>query len=205
MLALDPIPPTKIFQTGCNSGLISQINLQVPFGHDSKILKCVRQPLIPLFHLKTICSHIESFVVGPCYDNLVNIGTCDYTRFHTAGKYRLVMLHQSTSSTPSLFYTVGIVSHSNLVTGNNSHQIYIVPTNLSWTCIAAVMGMFFKNGISFSTLKRKDNSPTQAMSSLGISTPSFSKAPVVCSRNVPLPYDCNGTIHLLFFKTYKLT
>jgi hypothetical protein len=33
------------------------------------------------------------------------------------------------------------------------------------------------------------------MSSLGISTPSFSKAPVARSQNVPLPYDCNGTIH----------
>ena len=144
MLALDPIPLTKIFQTGCDSGLISQINLQVPFGHDSKILKCMQQPLIPLFHLKSICSHIESFVMGPCYDNLVNIGTCNYTSFYTVGKYQSVMLHESKSGTLSLFYTVGIISHSDLVTGNNFHQICIVPTDLSWTHIATVMGMFFK-------------------------------------------------------------
>jgi hypothetical protein len=149
-------------------------------------------------------SRIESFVVGPSYDNLVNIGTCDYTRFHTAGKYRSIMLCESKGGTPSLFYTVGIVSHSDLVTGNNSHQICVVPTDLSWARIAAVMGMFFKqkklalsafkNGISFSTLKRKD-SASLPMSSLGISTPSFSKVPMAHSRNVPLPLNCNSTIH----------
>jgi hypothetical protein len=156
-------------------------------------------------YLKNVYSRIEGFVVGPSYESLVNISTCDYTRFHTAGKYQSVMLRESRTSTPSLFYTVGVVSHSGLVTGQNSHQICVIPTDLSWTRIAAVMGMFFKqkklalsafkSGISFSTLKRKEDSTTQPMSSLGISTPSFSKAPIARSRNVPLPYDCNGTIH----------
>jgi hypothetical protein len=150
-------------------------------------------------------SRIESFVVGPSYENLVNIATCDYTRFHTTGKYRSVILHESKGGAPCLFYTVGVVSHSDLVTGNNSHQICIVPTDLSWNRIAAVMGKFFKqkrlalsafkNGVSFSTLKRKDSSANQPMNSLGISTPSFSKAPMARSRNVPLPYNCDGTVH----------
>ena len=142
--------------------------------------------------------------MGPSYDNLVNIGTCDYTCFHTAGKYWSVMLRESKGGTPSLFYTVGIVSHFDLVTSNNSHQICVVPTDLSWARIAAVMGMFFKqkklalsafkNGISFSTLKHKD-SASLPMSSLGISTPSFFKAPMAHSQNVPLPYNYNDTIH----------
>jgi len=117
-----------------------------------------------------VCSRIESFVVGPSYDNLVNIGTCDYTCFHTAGKYWSVMLRESKGGTPSLFYTVGIVSHFDLVTGNNSHQICVVPTDLSWARIAAVMGMFFKqkklalsafkNGISFHPKTQRQCIPT---------------------------------------------
>src|ERR1700689_3967796 len=109
------------------------------------------------------------------------------------------MPHEPNSTTPILFYTVGFVSHSDLLTGKNSHQICIVPTNLSWTHITAVMGMSFKqkklalstfkNGVSFSTLKCKDDSTTQWLSSFGMFTPSFSKGPTSRSRNVPLPYD----------------
>jgi hypothetical protein len=211
MLALAPIAPAKIFQTGRDSGYISQINLQVAFGLNPKILKCVRLPLVTLPHTKRkfMRSRIESFVVGPSYTNLVNIATCDHTRFHTAGKYRSVVHRESKGGTPSLFYTVGVVSHSDLVTGSNSHQICVIPSDLSWTRIAAVMGMVFKQkklglsafkgGISFSTLKRKENSTNPPMSSLGISTPSFSKAPMARS-NVPLPYNCHGTIHHWYSK-----
>ena len=46
---LTPIQPTKIFQTGRDSGLISQMNLQVPFGHDSKILKYIWRSLFLSF------------------------------------------------------------------------------------------------------------------------------------------------------------
>ena len=53
------------------------------------------------------------------------------------------MSHESNSNTPTLFYTVGVVSHSDLMTGTKSHQICIVPTNLSWTHISAVIGLFF--------------------------------------------------------------
>ncbi|KIM71746.1 hypothetical protein PILCRDRAFT_8709 [Piloderma croceum F 1598] len=111
------------------------------------------------------------------------------------------MSRETNSTTPCLFYTVGIVSHSDLVTGQNSHQICIVPTDLSWSRVTAVMGMLFeqkklaistfKNGVSFSTLKRKDTGANQQLSSLGMSTPSFSKAPMSRSRNTPLPYNCN--------------
>jgi len=93
---------------------------------------------------KEIHSRIESFIIGPSYDNLVNIGTCDYAHFHLKGKYCSVMSHESKSSTPSLFYTVGIISYSDLMTGKNSHQIYIVPSDLNWTHIATVMGKFFE-------------------------------------------------------------
>jgi hypothetical protein len=151
-----------------------------------------------------IHSRIESFVVGPSYTNLINIGTCDYTRLHARGKYRSVIPRESNSTTPCLFYTVGVVSHSDLMTGQKSHQICIVPTDLSWTRVTAVMGMVFgqkklalsafKNGVSFSTLKQKDVGTTQRLSSLGMSTPSFSKAPMSHSRNVPLPFDCDGTV-----------
>jgi hypothetical protein len=136
--------------------------------------------------------------------NLINIGTCDYTRLHARGKYRSVMPRETDSGTPSLFYTVGIVSHSDLLTGQKSHQICIVPTDLSWTRVTAVMGMVFgqrklamsafKNGVSFSTLKQKVTGTTQGLSSLGMSTPSFSKAPMSRSRNAPLPYNCDGTV-----------
>jgi len=50
MHALAPIPPVKIFQTGRDSGLISQMNLQVAFGLDTKILKCVGLTPIILLH-----------------------------------------------------------------------------------------------------------------------------------------------------------
>jgi hypothetical protein len=43
---LTPIQPTKILQTGRDSGLISQMNIRAPFGHDSKILKYIYQSLL---------------------------------------------------------------------------------------------------------------------------------------------------------------
>ena len=52
MLALTPIAPAKILQTGRDSGFISQINLQVAFSLDPKILKCVHLPLVTLPHTK---------------------------------------------------------------------------------------------------------------------------------------------------------
>ncbi len=50
-----------------------------------------------------------------------------------------------------------------------------------------------KNGVSFSTLKQKYIGTTQWLSSLGMSTP-FSKAPMSHSHNVPLCFDCDGTV-----------
>ena len=142
-----------------------------------------------------------------------------WDHLHTRGKYWSVIHCESKGSTPSLFYIVGIVSHSDLVMGKNSHQICVIPTNLSWTHIATIMGMFFKqkklvlsafkNSISFSTLKQKDNSTIQPMSSLGISTPSFFKSPhdtfSKCTPTIQLQwYSCYGYSIYISYITYPI-
>jgi hypothetical protein len=104
---------------------------------------------------------------------------------------------------PVLFYTVGIVRHSDLFTGDKSRQICVVPSDLIWNRAAAIMGKFFNetklafgtfyNGISFSTLKRKDKGSASEgqLSSFGMSSSSSSKR-MTTSRNAPLPYNADG-------------
>ncbi|KIM77657.1 hypothetical protein PILCRDRAFT_91071 [Piloderma croceum F 1598] len=146
MQNLPKLAPTKMFMSGCEGGLVSQINLRAPFGGDTDIL-----------------DRLERFVVGPSLTNITNITTCDPTLYHAIGRYRTVIPRNATKDNPALFYTVGVVRHSDLFTGEKSHQICVVPSDLVWNRAAAVIGKIFNesklafgtfyNGISFSTLK----------------------------------------------------
>jgi len=149
-------------------------------------------------------SRLEKFAVGPCLTNLVNIATCDPTLYHATGRYHTVVSRNATKDNPVLFYTVDIVRHSDLFTGEKSCQICVVPSDLVWNRAAAVMGKFFNesklafstfyNGISFSTLKRKDKGPASEghqLSSFGMSSSASSKK-MITSRNAPLSYNANG-------------
>jgi hypothetical protein len=148
-------------------------------------------------------SRLEKFAVSPCLTNLVNIATCDPTLYRANGRYHTVVGHNATKDNPVLFYTVGIVRHSDLFTGDKSRQICVVPSDLVWNRAAAVMGKFFNetklafgtfyNGISFSTLKRKDKGSASdgQLSSFGMSSSSSSKR-MTTSCNAPLPYNADG-------------
>ena len=201
-----PLSPVRIFTTGREVGPIPQINLQAPFGGDTDILRYATAFIfwnsIDIRHF----SRVENFVVGPSTANLVNIATCNPNDYSCVGKYHTVMSRNNTTGNATLFYTVGVVSHSDLVTSNKSHQICIVPSDLIWSRIAAVMGAIFhqkrlalsvfRNGISFSTLKWTEKNPhTQTFNTLGMSTSSTSRA------NAPLPY--NAKSRLLPTSLYK--
>jgi hypothetical protein len=113
------------------------------------------------------------------------------------------MARNAPNNTPILFYTVGIVRHSDLFTGEKSRQICVVPCDLVWNRVAVVMGRFFHqnklafgtfyNGISFSTLKWKEkDAGRHQLSSVGMSTPVTSSKRMTSSRNAPLPYNTDG-------------
>ena len=146
-------------------------------------------------------SRVEKFLVGPSTSNLVNIATCDPTAYCPVGRYHTVMARNNTRGNASLFYTVGVVSHSDLLTGNKSHQICIVPSDLAWNRIAAVMGTIFgqkklalsvfRTGISYSTLKWKEKTSTnQTLNTLGMSSSSSSSP---STSNAPLAYNTKST------------
>jgi hypothetical protein len=144
MKMLEPMPPTKIFMTGQDSGLVSQINLSVILGSKPEILKFIFSNTSSTSCIYIDIGHrrVEKFTVGPSTSNLANIATCDHTLFQASGKYRSILPRNATHGKPMTFYTVGIVSHSDLITGDKSHQICIVPPDLTWHRTAAVMGSF---------------------------------------------------------------
>ena len=137
------LSPVRIFTTGREVGPIPQINLQAPFGGDSNGLRYATASIflnsIDIRHF----SHVEKFVVGPSNGNLVNIATCNPNNYSSVGKCHTVMSCNNITGNATLFYMVGIVSHSNLVTSNKSHQICNVPSDLIWSHIATVMGTIF--------------------------------------------------------------
>ena len=193
-----PLSSVRIFTSGREVGPIPQINLRAPFGGDADVLKYASASIfldsINIRHF----SRVEKFIIGPSTGNLVNIATCDPTAYSTVGRYHTVMSRNNVTGNATLFYTVGVVSHSDLVTSNKSHQICIVPSDLTWNRIAAVMGAIFgqkrlalsvfRNGVSFSTLKwTEKTSATQTLNTLGMSaSTSTSRA------NAPLPYNAKS-------------
>jgi hypothetical protein len=175
MTEIMPLSPVRVFTSGREVGPIPQINLQAPFGGDADVLRYTSASIfldsIDIRHF----SRVEKFLIGPSTNNLVNIATCDPTAYSTVGRYHTVMSRNNATSNTTLFYTVGIVSHSNLVTSNKSHQICIVPSDLTWNRIAAVMGTIFGQkrlalSVFFSTLKWTEKmSATQSLNTLGMS------------------------------------
>jgi hypothetical protein len=88
---------------------------------------------------------------------------------------------------------------SEMFSKHPSHQICVIPSDITWARSAAALGCLFKqhklrlstfkNGISFSTLKPKDNKfSTKQFSSAGMSTGSSSSKSFSTSNN-PLPAD----------------
>jgi hypothetical protein len=155
-------------------------------------------------------SRVEKFLVGPSTSNLVNIATCKSTTYSAVGRYHTVMSRNNITGSMSLFYTVGIVSHSDLVTGSKSHQICVMPSDLAWNRIAAVMGAIFgqkklalsvfHNGISYSTLKWTERTSTnQTLNTLGMST---SASTSQSASNVPLSYNTRSKFFLSPMKAF---
>ena len=150
MKGLTPLSPVKIFTSGREVGPISQINLRAPFGGNTDVLRYG-----PTTNSKNSIdmkrsSRVEKFLVGPSTSNLVNIATCELTAYSAVGRYHTVMSRNNITGSASLFYTVGVVSHSDLVTGSKSHQICVVPSDLAWNRIAVVMGAIFELRLSTS-------------------------------------------------------
>jgi len=149
-------------------------------------------------------SRIEKFLVGPSTNNLINIATCEPTAYSAYSRYHTMMSRNNVTGNVSLFYTVGVISHSDLVTGSRSHQICVVPSDLAWNRIAAVMGIIFGqrklalsvfcNGISFSTLKWTERtSANQTLNTLGMSTSASTSR---SASNAPLPYSTRSKFFL---------
>ena len=152
----------------------------------------------------------EKFRVGPSTSNLVNIATCKSTAYSAVGRYHTVMSRNNITGGASLFYTVGVVSHSDLVTGSKSHQICVMPSDLAWNRIAAVMGAIFgqkklalsvfHNGISYSTLKWTERtSANQTLNTLGMSTSASTSR---SASNAPLSYHTRSKFFLPLMKAF---
>jgi hypothetical protein len=72
-------------------------------------------------------SRLERFAVGPSLTNIVNIATCDPTLYQAVGRYRTVVPRNATKDNPALFYTVGVVRHSDLFTGESPTKFVLYP------------------------------------------------------------------------------
>ena len=153
-----------------------------------------------IFHPSFLISRVEKFATGPTTSTLVNLAMCDPSLFKPIGKYYTVSSTSDSKPNPTLFYTMGVVSHSDLITGSNSHQICIIPSDLTWNRSATVLGSLFgqkkialgvfHDGISFSTLKRTEKSSAGAgLSRLGMSTTPSSSSRGSTTSNAPLPYN----------------
>jgi hypothetical protein len=200
---LAPISATKAFKAGRDTGPLSQISLRTVFAANADTVKyafnictCLPALLIEISKL----SRLENFTIAPTAHGLVNIATCDYNKLQAVGKYKNI-IHRGSKKNALCFIT-GVVSHSALVTDANSRQICILPSDLTWNHVTAVLGQLFNQwklafntfrmGVSFSTLKKKEynDSNTKKISSLGISSTSTSMTPA--TQNNPLPYNCDS-------------
>jgi hypothetical protein len=141
---------------------------------------------------------LEHFTVAASLPNLVNLATCNPSDFMTVSKYQCVKF-KTKPKTAALFLVIGIVSHSKMFSKRPGHQICVIPSDITWAHSAAVLGCLFKqrklglstfkNGISFSTLKLKDNKfSTKQFSSASMSMGSSSSKSFSTSNN-PLPTD----------------
>src|ERR1700676_682012 len=114
MKEIMPLSSVRIFTSGREVGPIPQINLRAPFGGDADVLKYASASIfldsINIRHF----SRVEKFIIGPSTGNLVNIATCDPTAYSTVGRYHTVMSRNNVTGNATLFYTVGVVSHSDL-------------------------------------------------------------------------------------------
>lgn len=180
---LKPIPATKGYMTGRETGDITKISIRTAFGQENDAV-----------------NRLENFIVAPISSTLVNLGTCDPDKFRPTGKYNTVMLTSNSRGRATLFFLVGIVSHSQMFTGINGRQLCIVPSDITWNRALAAMGCFFhqrklalstfKNGVSFSTLKKTAaDTPGRKLSMAGMSSTSTSAFTESSNRNGPLPAD----------------
>jgi hypothetical protein len=141
---------------------------------------------------------------------MYNLETCNPTDFVSVGNYHTVKLKDNTKGV-ALFFLIGIVMHSEIVSQRAGHQICVVPSDITWARAAATLGCFFnqrklslntfKMGVSFSTLKPKENNPARKpFSTFGMSTGS-SSTNISLTANNPLPADVESE---LFFNLLNL-